>query len=161
MTLFPSLQRYNRRYFMEYVAIRLSECARLKKSSALILFDLDKFKYVNDTYGHSTGDEVIRSIAELVSRQVRPYDLFARYGGEEFILFLPEVDKHLALEIAERIRAAVENNVINHESNVIKQTISIGVSVTPDGSEKLKTLIDTADAALYRAKEGGRNRIEY
>ncbi|MCL2019439.1 MAG: diguanylate cyclase [Oscillospiraceae bacterium] len=152
---------HNRRYFIEYVTIRLHEAERLKQCAAVILFDIDKFKDVNDTYGHAAGDEVLSSIAKLISAQMRPYDLFARYGGEEFILFLPDTNKRLAIEIAERIRTSAENHVIQYESVSITRTLSIGLAVSSNGTDKLETLIEIADAALYRAKEGGRNRVEF
>ena len=151
---------YNRLFFMEHAAMTLSECKRKKEGFAVLLFDIDKFKYVNDTYGHSAGDAVLCSTVRLISELLRPYDLFARYGGEEFILVLSDTDAERTYDVAERIRVAMEGHVTEYESNKITRTISTGVAVSGDGSANLQEMIDKADSALYRAKENGRNRVE-
>ena len=151
---------HNRRYFIEHANIRLQECARFKRESALILFDIDKFKSVNDTYGHAAGDAVICAVAEATTGQLRPYDLFARYGGEEFIVFLPETGASTARKVAERLRKIVENHVTHFQSKALNCTISLGVAANDGGPVELNELINAADRALYRAKEGGRNRVE-
>jgi len=151
---------HNRRYFIEHASIRLQECARFKRESALILFDIDKFKSVNDTYGHAAGDAIICAVAEATSKQLRPYDLFARYGGEEYIVFLPETGADTAQRVAERLRKAVENQITHFQSVALNCTISLGVAVSGGKPAELNELINAADSALYRAKEGGRNKVE-
>lgn len=152
---------HNRRYFLEHANMRLQECLRNNEEASIILFDIDKFKSVNDTYGHATGDVVICAVSEVASSQLRPYDLIARYGGEEYIVFLPRTSVSVAQDVAERIRKSVEGNVINFQSVSLKCTISLGVAKSSTSEPvDLDELIAVADDALYRAKEGGRNRVE-
>lgn len=150
---------HNRLYFMEIAAMRLRECQRKAKPFALGLFDLDKFKSVNDSYGHPAGDAVLCSTVDLVHKLLRPYDLFARYGGEEFVLFLPDSDEKSAMEIAERIRSSMENHTTCYNDTVISRTLSIGLATDLSGAEDLEALISAADAALYQAKNKGRNQV--
>ena len=151
---------HNRLYFMEHAVMTLIECKRKKEGVAVLLFDIDNFKSVNDTYGHSAGDAVLRNAVKRISDLLRPYDLFARYGGEEFILVLSDTDAERAHDVAERIRKAMEEHVTIYESAKISRTISTGVAISNDGSAELQEMIDTADNALYRAKENGKNRVE-
>jgi len=153
---------YNRRYFTEYFKIRFSECIRKKQPASIILGDIDCFKLINDTYGHAGGDAVLVAFSDVIKKQLRSYDLIARYGGEEFIILLPDTGVERALEIAERLRKAIEKHETNFLSNNIKCTISLGIAVN-DGNGDLiefEKLIDKADVALYHAKENGRNRVE-
>ena len=150
----------NRLYFMEHAENRLAESKRNKKGFAILLFDIDKFKSVNDTYGHSAGDAVLKSTVYLIAELLRPYDLFARYGGEEFILALSNTDADRAQDVAERIRVAMEEHITEFESNKINRTVSVGVAISHDGSADLNDMIDAADDALYIAKESGRNQVK-
>jgi diguanylate cyclase (GGDEF)-like protein len=136
---------------------------------AIFLFDIDLFKSVNDTYGHLVGDEVIRRTAEIVRGALRRTDILARYGGEEFAVYLPHTNQEQAEILAQRIRTAVEDNEIaaGKEKNSVSITISIGVLAVEaqhveevdDAKIYLRGLFAKADAALYEAKKGGRNRI--
>jgi two-component system cell cycle response regulator len=124
------------------------------------MIDLDRFKAINDTFGHLCGDFVLREMTDVIRGTVRKEDLFARYGGEEFVLVLVETGHDEALLVAERIRQAVADHAFQFESTPVKLTISIGVacmagemSVTP------ASLLRTADENLYLAKRGGRNKV--
>jgi len=150
----------NRMYFMEHAKIKLSECKRKESGFAILLLDIDQFKSVNDTYGHSAGDVVLRSTAGHISDTLRPYDLFARYGGEEFIIALWDTDADKSYDVAERIRKEIEEHIIMFGSIEITRTISIGISVSEKGSADLQSMIDAADSALYIAKNSGRNKVE-
>jgi diguanylate cyclase (GGDEF)-like protein len=135
---------YNHRYFHE----KLSQ-------------DFLRAKKFNDTYGHQTGDVVLRALASVIQRSTRESDLAARYGGEEFAIVLYHTDGQAAYEAAERLRQAVESNEVEDNGNVLRVTISLGIATFPH--EKIhdsKELIEYADQALYKAKENGRNRVE-
>ncbi|MCL7929978.1 GGDEF domain-containing protein [Halomonas llamarensis] len=126
---------------------------------ALLMLDIDHFKRVNDTYGHSVGDKVLREFARLIALQVRAGDFVARYGGEEFVVVLLGADTESATDVAERIRQAVEGAMLfDHDGNPVPVTTSVGVACPeePLGSE---ATLKIADDRLYHAKEGGRNRV--
>jgi diguanylate cyclase (GGDEF)-like protein len=129
-----------------------------------VLLDIDHFKKVNDTFGHPAGDAVLRGVAAVAQAQARETDAVARYGGEEIALVLPETDAAGARTIAERLRAAVEASEHPTERGRLRCTVSIGVATlqlasAPAGGD-VDALIEAADAALYRAKKAGRNRVE-
>lgn len=151
---------YNKRFFFESLEREVSRCQRYQRPLSLILFDLDFFKKINDTYGHLAGDTVLRQLAHAVAKHVRKEDVFARYGGEEFGLILPEVSLAGALALAEKIRFLIERSVFRFDNQEVPLTISLGVTsldkqheVTPE--EFLKN----ADQALYTAKKTGKNRV--
>jgi diguanylate cyclase (GGDEF)-like protein len=149
----------NHRSFQERAAQIVERCARLGKKVSVILTDIDKFKNVNDTYGHPVGDQVIKRVAAVLGANVRKIDLVARYGGEEFCLVLEESDGEGARQLAERIRADMESQQFQTEKGPFKATLSLGVATFPaDGRDK-QALIDHADQALYAAKRSGRNRV--
>jgi diguanylate cyclase (GGDEF)-like protein len=153
----------NRRSFDERLSHEWSRAVRLRKPLALAMIDLDNFKQFNDLYGHLAGDKCLCSVADELARQVqRPEDLIARFGGEEFALLLPHTSADGAQKVVERIRAAIIGLGIEHIGNSWKHvTVSIGYSsLTPVGSDGQSRLIQLADAALYQAKSGGRNRVE-
>jgi diguanylate cyclase (GGDEF)-like protein len=153
---------HNRRYLVERLASELAYTRRHKTPLALILFDIDHFKRVNDTYGHLAGDEVLREVAALVSRLIRTEDVFARYGGEEFVVLARGIEHDNAVRFAERIRTAVQRLEIAQEKGVLQVTISAGVSSIGEIAEATRspdTLFHLADERLYRAKSGGRNRV--
>jgi diguanylate cyclase (GGDEF)-like protein len=125
-----------------------------------LLIDIDHFKKVNDTHGHPAGDAVLRGVAAVARAQARETDLVARYGGEEMAVVLPETDAAGARTIAERLRAAVEGTAHATEHGTLRVTISVGVATWPGGGQTAEELLTTADRALYRAKQTGRNRVE-
>lgn len=124
--------------------------------------DIDYFKHYNDTNGHIAGDEVLKGIASCIHNGMRTQDILARYGGEEFSIILPETDKAAAKALAERIRHCVSMQSFQHKGTQPggSLTISLGVAVFPGDAADPKGLIEKADAALYKAKENGRNRVE-
>ncbi len=126
------------------------------QSFSLILLDIDRFKRVNDTYGHTVGDQVLKFVAEELHKVTTSSDVCCRYGGEEFIMLLPGVSKQDAVEVAEKLRSTLENT-ISPCGEVI--TISAGVASYPDCATHIMELIETADQCLYKAKESGRNQI--
>lgn len=145
---------FNRRYFFTLVNSFLKINERESRKAAILMLDIDKFKNVNDTYGHDVGDEVLIAFAKQLLNNIRKGDIFARFGGEEFIVFLPYTNIEKASNVAEKIRTSIEafNGITN-----INFTVSIGVSEYKDDINKA---IKQADLALYKAKENGRNRAE-
>jgi diguanylate cyclase (GGDEF)-like protein len=147
----------NRRYLFELGERELKRHRRLKHSLCALMFDLDHFKSINDTYGHAVGDEVLRVLAERAALQTREIDILGRYGGEEFALLLPETQLHEALEIAERLRLTALEPI--HVSGLeLCVSISVGVAEARE-DVSLSHLLQRADAALYQAKRSGRNRV--
>lgn len=149
---------YNRRAFNDLLAGQLARSERQQKGVGLLLFDLDRFKKLNDTYGHPAGDAALRETARVLEDHLRRGDFAARYGGEEFVAILPDTDENAALQVAERIRKAIENDDLMFEGTRIKRTSSIGVAMS-SGEVTPAALIEAADKALYEAKESGRNRV--
>ena len=129
------------------------------KSISLVILDLDHFKQVNDTHGHLAGDEVLRRTAALLRETVRSVDMVARYGGEEFAVILIEIDRPAAEEVSGRLRRVLEHMAVPFSGRELKVTGSFGVACFPDDAEDKRGLIEAADAALYRAKAAGRNRV--
>ncbi|RLA77881.1 MAG: hypothetical protein DRG78_16395 [Epsilonproteobacteria bacterium] len=152
---------HNRRYFSETTEYILALARRNDTQMSALLLDIDKFKNVNDTYGHKVGDDVIILLANLLRKMTRESDIVCRYGGEEFAIFLPRTDIVGAKEIAEKIRKAVEKlSVEIEDKNSIKFTISIGVSEVKANEEySIEATMNRADQALYEAKEHGRNKV--
>jgi diguanylate cyclase (GGDEF)-like protein len=126
---------------------------------AILMIDLDSFKDVNDTHGHLAGDRFLREITITIREQLRGNDLACRYGGDEFCLMLPESDLEAAWATGERIRAAVSRRIITIGDAALRTTVSVGVAAYPDHGSSVSSILDAADAALYRAKEAGRNRV--
>jgi diguanylate cyclase (GGDEF)-like protein len=150
----------NRRFFFEHASLIFEEVKRYEKPLSLLVMDIDYFKRINDTYGHDVGDLVLKTFADVLRGIVRQSDICARFGGEEFVVLLPNTDLEGAKVLAERIRTAVAKNPVEHGSIVIVFTVSIGASQYRKGMQNIDELIKEADIALYRAKEGGRNRVE-
>ncbi len=147
----------NRRAFFDLGERLLARTIADRHTAALLLFDLDRFKEVNDTSGHEAGDGLLRAFARLVAGAVRPDDLFSRVGGEEFACLLPNVSMEEALQIAERLRSAF--GLMRFPGVTSGATVSVGIAMTTSACRTLPALMATADRALYRAKAEGRNRV--
>lgn len=157
-------QIYNRTYFMEQAVNKLESLMQKEGCASLILFDIDHFKQINDTYGHEAGDIVLTNVAKLAKTSLGPQDMIGRYGGEEFIILLPEKDVKEAFEAADKIRAKISGSVINVDDKIIHVTSSFGVSSIQCGQPNQKAVIKLAmrkaDNALYAAKNNGRNNVQ-
>ncbi len=156
----------NRRYFEHRCPVEVGQARRHKQPLACMFLDIDKFKTINDTHGHQTGDEVLKGTASIIQEQLRASDTISRFGGEEFVVLLPQTPGHFALEIAERIREAVSRRTfISAAGDKIHTTISIGLSMLdPQDQESdiaclVEQLIARADKAVYQAKHQGRNQV--
>jgi diguanylate cyclase (GGDEF)-like protein len=152
-------QIFNKRYFVETLERELSRARRYDRPLALMMFDIDHFKRCNDTYGHRAGDHVLRHMADLVRQRSRKVDVIARYGGEEFAVVLPEIDLAGAAQFGEGLRRMIEEEEFVFEGRRIPLAISVGVADLEPGVANADDLIKKADARLYRAKQGGRNRV--
>lgn len=151
---------FNKRYFLERLDSELKFAQRHSVALSLLLLDLDHFKKINDTMGHLGGDAVLMAIANVLHKAVRNEDVVARFGGEEFAIILRAIDIEGAFLMAERLRKLVEQTTVPHNSHDMRATISIGLASFPATPCKtLEELVDAADKALYRAKNGGRNRV--
>lgn len=150
---------FNRRVFLERLALEAARLARLETSPiALLMLDLDYFKRINDSYGHAAGDVVLRHFAQLIRTMVRTIDLPARLGGEEFAILLPGANQTDALALAERLREKVAASSLPHEKGDIRYTVSIGVAALCANDANSEAALHRADAALYSAKANGRNQ---
>ena len=151
---------YNRRHFMDAAAKRAELVTKSGIDAFVVIFDLDSFKQINDTYGHPAGDKVLRDVAVTVKNMIRSTDLFARFGGEEFILFLQDIPKSTAEELTERIRKRVHETPVEFEGVKISVSASFGIAPVAPGDD-LFTAIAQADQALYRAKGDGKNQTAF
>jgi diguanylate cyclase (GGDEF)-like protein len=147
-------------FFQSKLREEMKKAVKKKKPLSLLFTDIDHFKNFNDTYGHQTGDIVLKEVAKILASRGRKIDTAARYGGEEFCLIMPQTKSKEAFEIAEKIRKAIEINTVSHEEhNSLKVTISIGVAQFNSKTDfDNQALIEKADKALYKAKNEGRNR---
>ena len=151
---------FNRRFLRESLPRLQATAARLEQPLCVLLADLDHFKQVNDSHGHLVGDQTLRAVASTLVGHSRSSDLVARYGGEEFAILCPDTDCETGIQVAERLRRAVEELDAEQLGFPGPQTISIGVAVQSPGSTLTpEVLLDHADLALYRAKDLGRNRV--
>jgi two-component system, cell cycle response regulator len=151
---------FNRRYVSAHLPRLLERSWESQKPVAILMYDIDHFKTVNDTYGHGVGDEVLREVAARTNRNLRNFDLVARYGGEEFIVVMPDTDREAAFAVAERLRRRVGEEPFGVSASVgeITVTISIGVAVVDGEGDTADAILKRADDALYQAKRSGRNR---
>ncbi|MUM76437.1 diguanylate cyclase [Pseudodesulfovibrio sp. F-1] len=152
---------FSRGHFMELGTRAVEHARRYGEPVSVLMFDADRFKAVNDTYGHDAGDAVLRALAATAADTLRQVDILGRIGGEEFAAVLPQADTKQAMLVAERLRSAIAA----HEMDIgtgkpLSVTVSIGVSVFDEPSASLETMLKDADAALYAAKQNGRNRVE-
>lgn len=157
----PLTNLYNRRYFSEVAINIINLKKREKQDVGVIMIDIDKFKLVNDTYGHTIGDNVIISLASLLIKHTRESDIVARIGGEEFAILLANTSLDESVNIANKLREYVEKTEIEiNDKTVLKFTISLGVSKVLENDKNIDSFLNRADKALYKAKENGRNRVE-
>ncbi len=151
---------YNHRVFQDRLSEEILRAERYKSKLFLLIIDIDHFKRFNDTYGHQTGDAVLKTMAGIIKDSIRKVDFAARYGGEEFVLILPETDCGHTYKVAERIRRAVMDYPFHlKDGTMAALTVSVGVACFPEDSAEKEDLIGKADAALYFAKDFGRNRV--
>jgi diguanylate cyclase (GGDEF)-like protein len=163
----PLTGAMNRRSFMERAAAELHSADMLNIPCGVVMMDIDWFKEFNDQYGHLAGDEALKHTVQIITSLLRKNDFLGRYGGEEFVFFFRGADETTGLHIAERVRVAMENTPVMVESAPVKVTASFGLAMTdtvkkPENAKDegcLEILISNADAALYQAKNQGRNRV--
>jgi two-component system cell cycle response regulator len=150
---------HNRRYLDSHLQTLFDRAVARRRPLSLMITDLDRFKSVNDTYGHDGGDEVLREFARRLRKNVRGIDLACRFGGEEFVVVMPDTEAAIAEKVAERVRAEIAELpfIINGEN--VSVTVSVGVSSLKRGADSVAELLKRADVALYEAKSGGRNRV--
>ncbi len=156
----PLTGLFNRRELERRLEMETTRSARFHQPFSVLMVDIDHFKHYNDTHGHPMGDKVLIEVARTLREQVRSVDTVARYGGEEFTVILPRIDKDLAPDIAEKLRAAIEAHAFPNESTQPggRLTLSLGVATYPHDASSHTNLLDHADIALYNAKREGRNR---
>jgi two-component system cell cycle response regulator len=159
MTVDGLTDLHNKRYFTEAMEKEFSRAKRYERTFSLVLFDIDHFKKINDTYGHLAGDSVLRQLGALVKGRVRHTDIPCRTGGEEFAIILPEVDKVGAVQLADKVRRAVEETTFRFEGTVIPLTVSLGVTEWVPEAREVDDLVKMADEKLYEAKRAGRNLV--
>ncbi len=150
----------NRRHLEWRLSEEVARSSRYQYPLSALMLDIDHFKQVNDTYGHQVGDEVLKQLAQRLQQTLRRTDFIARYGGEEFLILAPQTPSDRALLMAERLRQLVANKPFSITPDLnLTITVSIGVAIFPDHAQNESELVKAADAALYRAKEMGRNRV--
>ncbi len=152
---------YNRQSFDETLESEINRAKRHENELSILFLDLDDFKEINDSFGHQTGDEVLKQVAKIVLNEKRSEDLAARYGGEEIVVIMPETGKVDSLVLAERIRQRVEEMRIDFNGNTVRLTISGGLASFPGNATDAESLLKCADNALYRAKGTGKNGISF
>jgi two-component system, cell cycle response regulator len=152
-------QIYNKRYFLETLEREISRAHRYHRDLALIMFDIDFFKRVNDEHGHLAGDSVLKQLASVLKARIRREDIMARYGGEEFAIILPEINVVNAMVFAEKIRKLIEKTAFKFEDTRIPVTVSVGVAAVVPGIQSTADFIKVSDEKLYQAKQEGRNRV--
>jgi len=152
---------YNRHYLNAHLDNLVRQSLNNNKPLSLLIMDMDHFKLVNDNYGHDIGDQVLKQLADIIVKTIRSADLAARFGGEEFVVFMPETDMEQARALAERIRKTIEATPmkVTHEVGQIKKTVSVGVAFLNEMGDSGQAILKRADEALYKAKNGGRNRV--
>jgi diguanylate cyclase (GGDEF)-like protein len=147
---------YIRRYFMSRLQDELIRSERYNKAFSIAMVDIDKFKNVNDTYGHDAGDQLLKAAGRFFQKNLRQTDVVARYGGEEFVIFFPETNKKVAYTLTERLREGFSQIRLD---KLPRLTISLGISTYPEDGKDIETLIKNADTAMYAAKQNGRNKV--
>ena len=155
-------QIFNRAFLEERFQNEFARAERYGRDLSVLLLDVDHFKAYNDRHGHPAGDQCLREVADILRFGLRTTDTIARYGGEEFVALLPEANKDVATRLADRLRQQIAEHAFlyAHEQPAGAVTVSIGVATFPDDAKELQELLQYSDDALYRAKNGGRNRVE-
>jgi len=148
---------FNRMHLFSRFEEEFNRAKRLKNNLGCIMLDIDHFKSINDKYGHLTGDEVLKEISLRLRNSIRIYDVLGRYGGEEFLIVLPDTDFENAKSLAERIRDKIKEKLIAN----IRVTISLGITSIQEKDETINDMIKRTDEALYKAKNSGRDRVEW
>ncbi|MDX1948857.1 MAG: diguanylate cyclase [Pirellulaceae bacterium] len=159
MTTDGLTQVYNKRYLLDVIERELARAARTGRPLAVLMFDVDRFKSINDTHGHLAGDEVLSELCRRARGLVRQEEVLARYGGEEFVVLMPDTNREQGRAAAERLRGVIAERPFRTERVEIPVTVSIGVAATGDRPLTAALLLDQADEQLYAAKRGGRNRV--
>lgn len=151
---------FNQRYLIETLALEMERTRRTGRFMAIIMFDLDHFKQVNDSWGHESGNDVLVRTASLIKKAVRKLDVACRYGGEEFVVVLPNTGLIEAVHVAERIRIALQETTVIVDGGTINPTASFGVDIfTDQQNDSPESLISRVDNYLYHAKNAGRNQV--
>jgi len=149
----------NRRSFSDVITSEHNKSVRYNRAYSILMVDADGLKIINDKHGHEAGDKLITTLAETIESCMRDTDSLARYGGDEFVVLLPETNNQQAKDAGERIRKAVENTSFDMKGNLIKATVSIGVSSYPEDADDAEGALINADRALYKSKRQGRNQV--
>lgn len=153
---------YNRKYLEDYLEKSFEECRRYGMALSVIITDIDHFKRVNDTYGHQVGDEVLKKFVKRINDNIRKADVLARYGGEEFVIVMKNTEVEGAITLAEKLREIIQNCPFEVDGYKIELTASFGIACMNNNNYANSTqLIRDADMCLYKAKNSGRNRVEY
>ncbi|WP_228200588.1 GGDEF domain-containing protein [Arcobacter peruensis] len=157
----PLTNLYNRRYFEHTIEKLISLAIRRKEKLCLLMLDIDKFKNINDTYGHDIGDEVLKKLADNLLELLRNSDVITRMGGEEFAIVFPNTPIEAGYQTADKIRKVIENLKIEVKKDIlISFTVSIGITLFDENKDKdVHSLLKRADIALYEAKDSGRNKV--
>ena len=150
---------FNVRAFGAISERMFKQAARYGRPFSVLLIDSDSLKTVNDTYGHETGNQLIKTTVQCIKNQLRETDILARYGGDEFIVLLPETPCAGAAGVAARIRQSIEDTPLPARNKTIRMTVSIGIAGYPEHGNNLKTILEKTDQAMYESKSGGRNRV--
>jgi diguanylate cyclase (GGDEF)-like protein len=148
----------NRGYWEDCLLKEFGRFQRYKVTCSVVMFDIDHFKKVNDTYGHQAGDEVIREVSRVTSENLRSTDIAGRYGGEEFGVILTSTDAESGMVFCERLRKCIEALEVVHDGQTIRFTVSLGISEATENTASYADWLSQADKALYQSKETGRNR---
>lgn len=155
----PLTGAYNRRAYDNKVEEEMERFLRYQNIFSLLLFDVDHFKKINDTYGHAVGDKCLKEIIARIKPAIRKVDFLARYGGEEFVIILPETDRTMAEKVAEKLRKIVESIEFLHKGEIVHITISFGITQVKPEDKSHEDVFSRVDQAMYDAKKGGRNRV--
>jgi diguanylate cyclase (GGDEF)-like protein len=155
----PLTELYNRRHMEEALVREIRRARRHDTPVSILMLDIDHFKTFNDTYGHEAGDIILQELGALLQRNIRGGDIACRYGGEEFLLILPDTSLRTATQRAEEILKQIRTLTIAYQDTSLHITTSIGISALPTHGQEIQPIIHAADAALYQAKDNGRNQV--